>query len=326
VIPVGGPALSIQVGGGGDMARFRTIVYDPSSPLKAIIAKAPGARVEFSDGSDPAAAAALAKNADVAIVFVTQWMMEGFDAPDLSLPDHQDDLIAAVAAANPRTIVVLETGNPVVMPWLDQAGAVLEAWYPGARGGEAIANVLFGAINPSGRLPITFPRDEDQLPRPQIPGWGLPDRTPFDLHYVEGANLGYRWFDMKSRKPLFPFGFGLSYTSFRYSGLSVSGGRALSASFAVTNTGARAGMATAQVYAAPPGETRRLIGFKKVELKPGQTERISVTADPRLLAAFNEKSHDWRLAAGTYRVQVGASVADASLHGSAVLAARRMAP
>jgi beta-glucosidase len=326
VIPVGGPALSIQQGGGGDIARFRVIVYDPSSPLKAITAKAQGARVEFATGTDPAAAAALARNADVAIVFVTQWMMEGFDAPDLSLPDHQDDLIAAVAAANPRTIVVLETGNPVVMPWLDQAGAVIEAWYPGARGGEAIANVLFGAVDPSGRLPITFPRSESQLPRPQIPGWGLPDRTPFDLHYVEGANLGYRWFDIKRRKPLFPFGYGLSYTSFRYSALSVRGGRALGAAFTVTNTGSRAGLATAQVYAAPPRGTRRLIGFKKVELEPGQTERVSVSADPRLLAAFDEKRHDWRLAAGIYRVEVGANVDDTPLHGSARLTARRIAP
>ena len=263
VIPVGGPALTLKPPGTGAMSPFRTIIYDPSSPLKAIAAEAPGARVDYADGADPAAAAALAKGADVAIVFVTQWMMEGFDAPDLSLPDRQDALVAAVAAANPHTIVVLETGNPVVMPWLDQAGGVLEAWYPGARGGEAIANILFGDVNPSGRLPITFPGAMDQLPRPAIPGAGLPDKTPFDLDYAEGADVGYRWFVAKDLKPLFPFGFGLSYSSFRYANLSVHGGRALSVSFDVTNTGARAGRDVPQVYAAPPGGVRRLIGWSR---------------------------------------------------------------
>jgi beta-glucosidase len=308
------------------MARFRTRIYDPSSPLKAIAAAAPGARVDYADGADPAAAAALARGADVAIVFVTQWMMEGFDAPGLGLPEHQDALVAAVAAANPRTIVVLETGNPVLTPWLDQTPAVLEAWYPGARGGEAIANVLFGAVNPSGRLPITFPQAEEQLPRPKIPGWGAPDRSLIDVDYPEGANLGYRGFQAKALKPLFPFGYGLSYTSFRHANLAVKGGRALTASFDVTNTGARPGRDVAQVYAAPPGGTRRLIGWAAPTLRPGETRRVTVTADPRLLARFDEKAHRWTLAAGRYAVDVGASAEDRSLSGAARLAARRIAP
>ena len=326
VMPVGGPALALKQPGTGEMARFRTIIYDPSSPLKAIAAKVPGARVDYADGADPAAAAALAKGADVAIVFVTQWMIEGFDAPDLTLPDHQDALVAAVAAANPRTIVVLETGNPVLMPWLDSVGGVLDAWYPGARGGEAIAGLLFGDINPSGRLPITFPRDEAQLPRPAIPGSSLPEKTPFDVDYVEGPNLGYRWFEAKDLKPLFPFGYGLSYSSFRYANLIVHGGRPLRVSFDVTNTGARAGMDTPQVYAAPPGGVRRLIGWEKLDLKPGETRRVTVTADPRLLASFDERAHGWKLAAGTYRVAVGASAEDLKLDGSARLAAARIKP
>ena len=326
VIPVGGPALTLKPPGTGAMAPFRTIIYDPSSPMKAIAAEAPGARVDYADGADPAAAAALAKGADVAIVFVTQWLMEGFDAPDLTLPDHQDALVAAVAAANPHTIVVLETGNPVLMPWLDQVGAVLEAWYPGARGGEAIGNILFGEVNPSGRLPITFPRDEAQAPRPAIPGLGLADRAPFDVDYPEGSNLGYRWFEAKALKPVFPFGYGLSFSSFRYSNLAVRGGHALSASFDVTNAGARAGMDVAQVYASPPAGVRRLIGWTKVDLRPGETRHVTVSADARLLAAFDETTHDWRLAAGTYKVAVEASAEDLKLDASTNLVARRIKP
>jgi beta-glucosidase len=323
VIPVGGPALSLP---SSEMAPFRKIVYDPSSPLKAIAAKAPGAKIAFVDGTDPAAAAAVAKDADVAIVFATQWLIEGYDAPDLSLPDHQDALIAAVTAANPHTVVVLETGDPVLMPWLDQTPAVLEAWYPGARGGEAIANVLFGAVNPSGRLPITFPKAEAQLPRPVVPGRDVAERAPIDVDYPEGADLGYRWFEAKGETPLFPFGYGLSYTDFRYANLAVTGGKALTARFSVTNAGARAGASVAQVYAAPPGGVKRLIGWKRVALKPGETRNVSVAADLRLLAAFDEKAHDWTLAAGIYRVEVGANVADTALKGSARLSARRLAP
>jgi beta-glucosidase len=181
-------------------------------------------------------------------------------------------------------------------------------------------------MNPSGRLPITFPRGADQLPRPSVPGRNVPDRTLIDVDYPEGANLGYRGFEAKGQKPLFPFGYGLSYASFRYSGFTVRGGKALSASFVVTNTGPRAGAEVAQVYAAPPGGTRRLIDWKKLDLKPGETRRVTVTADPRLLAVFDKAAHDWKLAAGTYRVVVGANAEDAALSGSARLGARRMAP
>jgi beta-glucosidase len=326
VIPVGGPALALKVAGTREGGWVRTAIYDPSSPLKAIAAKSPGARVSFADGADPAAAAALAKDADVAIVFATQWMSEGRDAPDLSLPDRQDALIATVAAANPRTIVVLESGGPVLMPWMERTAAILEAWYPGSRGGEAIANVLFGQVNPSGRLPISFPRGEDQLPRPRIPGADLPERTPFDVDYVEGANVGYRWFEAKDLKPLFPFGYGLSYTRFAYSHLATSGARTLGVSFDVTNNGRRAGAEVAEVYAAPPEGVPRLIGWRRLELKPGETRRVTITADPRLLARFDATSHGWRLAAGRYGVFVGASLQDRALSGAARLAARRIAP
>jgi beta-glucosidase len=326
VIPVGGAALIVKTSVGADGKRTGDALYDPSSPLKAIVAVALGVRVDFADGADAAAAASLASKADAAVVFATQWATEGFDVPDLALPDHQDALIAAVAAANPRTIVVLETGDPVLMPWLDRTPAVLEAWYPGARGGEAIANILFGKVDPSGRLPITFPAAEAQLPRPIVPGRDAPDRSLVDVDYVEGPNLGYRWFEARAETPLFPFGYGLGFTRFRYSNLVLRGGGTFSASFDVTNTGARAGADVAQVYAAPPGGIARLIGWKKLELKPGETRRVSVTSDPRLLAEFDEAAHDWKLAAGTYRVAVGASSADTAIAGSARLAARRINP
>jgi beta-glucosidase len=180
------------------MAPFRTMVFDPSSPVKAIKAKAVGAEVRFIDGAYPAAAAGLAKGADAVVIFATQWMIEGEDVPDLTLPNGQDALIAAVAAANPKTVVVLETGGPVLMPWLSKVGAVVEAWYPGAKGGDVIADLLFGDVNPSGRLPITFPAEPSQLPRPEIPGFGGHDEAQLDVDYdIEGADVGYRWFARK---------------------------------------------------------------------------------------------------------------------------------
>jgi beta-glucosidase len=181
-------------------------------------------------------------------------------------------------------------------------------------------------VNPSGRLPITFPASEAQLPRPVVPGAGLPERTPFDVAYVEGADVGYRWFAAKAMRPLFAFGYGLSYTTFAYSHLTAVSGRTLSASLDVTNTGPREGATVAQVYAAPPGGQARLIGWKRVTLKPGETRRISVTADPRLLAAFDVKSHAWRLAAGRYAVIAGGSSEDTPLKVAARMTARLIAP
>jgi beta-glucosidase len=314
----------------------RGTIFHPSSPLKALQAKLSGAQVSFDPGADPAAAAAAAKDADVAIIFATQWATEGQDVA-LALPDNQDALIAAVAAANPHTVVVLETGGPVLMPWLDQAGAVVEAWYPGQKGGESIAKLLAGEIDAAGRLPMTFPRSEAELPRPVLPGLatatregGLPNSSVpgFPIKYVEGADAGYRWYEKSGAKPLFPFGYGLSYTSFAYSGLKAAGGKALTVSFTVRNTGARAGIETAQVYAAPPGGTKRLVGWKKLWLAAGASAQVSVTADPRLLAAFDDASRTkgWNLAAGDYGVWAGASSADLKLSGHAHLAAARLKP
>jgi beta-glucosidase len=300
------------------------VIWHPAPPLKAIQARR--ADVAFADGADPAAAAALAKTADVAVVFATQWSTEGADV-EMSLPNGQDALIAAVAAANPHTVVVLETGGPVLMPWLGKVGAVVEAWYPGSGGGEAIARVLFGEVGPSGRLPETFPASEAQLPRPQIPGAkptgsGLltgPDAAPITITYDEGSDVGYRWFAHTGAKPLFPFGWGLTYTHFRYDGLKVAGGDTLKVSFTVTNTGARAGTETAQAYlTAEPGRgQQRLIGWKRLTLKPGQTQRVSITAPVRLLANWSEKDHAWQADGGDYKLAVGPDAADAVLTGAA---------
>jgi beta-glucosidase len=303
------------------------VVYDPPSPLTAIRAQAPNADVQFDDGTDLARATAAAKDADVVILFAQQWMREGRDVPNLSLPNDQDALIDAVASANPRTIVVLETGGPVLMPWLPKAAAVLEAWYPGQGGAEAIARILFGAANPSGHLAITFPQAEEQLPHPSPV---ITIRTSQEVNYTEGANAGYRWFEAQNLTPQFPFGFGLSYTSFRFGKLAVQESAMLTASFDVTNTGKREGKAVAQVYAEPPAASghavRRLIGWSKVDLKPGETRHLSVTAEPRLLAHFDVDAQNWHVAAGDYLISLGDSAATPTMTAVAHMDERTIKP
>jgi beta-glucosidase len=220
------------------------------------------------------------------------------------------------------------------MPWLAKVGAVLEAWYPGNRGATALARILYGKVNPSGRLPITFPQSESQLPRPTIPGLGLPlvpitgpdTKTPFDIDYVEGANIGYKWFAAKKLMPLFAFGYGLSYSGFTYSGLNVAGGKTLIVSFDMRNTGGREGKTTAQVYATPPGGVPRLIGWSKVALKPGEMRRVTLSADPRLLATFDAEGHAWKVAQGNYLVTLADSATDISATATAHIEASTVNP
>ncbi|SMG53613.1 beta-glucosidase family protein [Paraburkholderia susongensis] len=291
-----------------------------SSPFNAIKAKAPQATVTFLDGTNAAAAASAAANADVAIVFATQWESEGSDLASLSLPDSKADpsnqsydqnaLINAVAARAKRTIVVLENGSPVTMPWLDSVHGVLEAWYPGVQGGQGIADILFGDVNPSGKLPITFPRQEADLPQPTI------DANNLNVVYSEGLLMGYRWYDAKNIDPLFPFGYGLSYTSFSYSGLRTRtdhGGNVI-ATFTVTNTGSRAGAEVAQVYATlPPGlgePPKRLVGWAKVGLNPGQSQQVNVVIPARRLATWNVTTHSWQVHGGSYEIWAESSSRD----------------
>ena len=340
VNPVGGPSVIIPIAGDNPiMAAFNVMTYDPSAPLAAIHAMAPKSEIRFDPGLYASSAARLAKWADVVIVFATKWQSEGQDVPDLTLSEGQDDLISAVAAANPKTVVVLETGNPIEMPWLDHVSAVAEAWFPGQRGGEAIADVLYGTVNPSGHLPMTFPKDISQNPRPVIPGSEItvpqPGLAPnnasggvFDVNYTEGSSVGYRWFNQKNLTPLFAFGYGLSYTDFDYANLTVTGGASLTVSFDVTNTGTVAGDAVPQVYlTSRTGKSlERLIGFSRVALKPGQSQHVSVTADPRVLADFDAAGHVWRVPAGDYKVMVARSADDSVLDGTAKLDGQTVAP
>jgi beta-glucosidase len=321
VIYVGGPVIVLR--NGARINPLRREIFDPPSPLAAIRAMAPGARVTFANGTDIEAAARLAAQCDVVIVFANQWMTEGEDVPSLSLPGNQDALIAAVAAANPRTIVVLETGGPVLMPWRDKAGAILEAWYAGNGGAAALARILFGEVNPSGRLPITFPASEDQLPRPTIAGApGMPAR----VSYTEGADVGYRWFDLKKQTPLYPFGYGLTYTRFAWSGFAATGGDGISASVTVANTGKRDGDDTVQLYVTPPGGVARLVGFAKVHLAPGESRSVAIAAEPRSFARFDAKAGQWRIAAGDYLVSARTSAIDIAASATVTLSEKTMKP
>jgi beta-glucosidase len=325
VIPPGGYAEVIKIGGAhAGMSAARNLYLFSSSPVTELRKLLPQAQIEFDPGMSPAESMLLARRSDVAIVFGIRVEGEGFDNPDLSLPWGQDAVIAAVAAANPHTIVVLETGNPVAMPWRDQVQGIIAAWYPGQAGGQAIAEMLVGRVNPSGRLPMTFPADLSQTPRPELPGIDTPWGTPTTIRYDEGAEVGYRWFATTGAKPLYAFGHGLSYTSFAYSDLQASGGDTITASFTVTNTGNREGADVPQLYLTEAaGERRmRLLGFERVALKPGESRRISFAADPRLLARFDARAGRWRIAEGTYRIVVGRSAGDLVLVAEIHLVAR----
>ena len=307
-------------------------VYFPSSPMKAIKKLASGAEVTYASGENVAAAVSLAKGADVAVVFATQFMHEDGDAPSLSLPDKQDALIQAVAAANPHTVVVLETGGPVSMPWVAKVPAVLETWYPGVGGGEAIADLLFGQANPSAKLPITFPRSEADLPEPVIAGWaqrhtssdngGPHTAASVDAHYKEGLAIGYRWYDVSKCQPLFAFGHGLSYTTFEYSKLQVDGaGRTVE--FVVTNTGKTAGAEIAQVYVRLPESAQepfqRLAGWERVRLAPGESKTLTVKLKPEWISIWDEKADRWQLPNGEYAIEVGGASDAISLKGKSRL-------
>ncbi|MEO8018888.1 MAG: beta-glucosidase [Pseudomonadota bacterium] len=330
VLAGGGSSLVYPVGGNAVPGLKPTvwpgpIMYYPSSPLRAIGSLMPRAQVQFATGEDRAAAVKLAAASDVAVVFATQWSGESLDNP-LNLPDEQDALIAAVAKANPRTVVVLETGGPVFMPWLGQVAAVLQAWYPGTSGGEAIAKLLTGEVNPSGRLPVTFPADESQFARPALTE-DAQGKKSLDVHYTEGATVGYKWFDAKKLKPLFPFGFGLSYTTFKYANLQARlDGPDLVVKFEVRNTGERAGKDVPQVYVSAGGweAPKRLAGWRKVDLEPGKSQVVELRVDPRLLGVFNEADNAWRIAPGACQVLLGGSAADAALQTSVQLVERRL--
>jgi beta-glucosidase len=337
----GGSAQVDPPGGNAIMPRgkgatiWQKPVWFPTSPLKALQKKLPNAKINFDPGTDPAAAANLARSADLAIVFASQWLAEDMDVPSLSLPNNQDALIEQVAAANPHTIVVLETGTAVTMPWIDKVAGVVEVWYAGSSGHKALANVLVGDVNPAGKLPLSFPKSEADLPHPDAPkipsgsqmgaGDVADDGAPsanasahagYAVHYDEGPQVGYKWYEAQNKKPLFPFGFGLSYTNYAYSGLSVDSATK-TVRFIVKNTGKRAGTEIAQVYGRLPKGSdesfKRLVGWKRITLAPGESQSIAIAIDDRVLQTFDEEKNIWNLTKGEYQVMVGGSSDDTPL-------------
>ena len=314
-----------QVEGGGSSHVIPPYVI---SPLEGIRKRAgAGSQVSYSDGSDLASAASAAKAAAVVIVFVSTVEGEGHDRPNLELPGNQDQLVSTVAAANPNTIIVLNTGGPVLMPWINRVRGVIEAWYPGQEDGNTIAAILFGDVNPAAKLPLTFPRTADAIPISTPQQWpGVNGKSV----YSEKLKVGYRWYDATGTAPLFPFGFGLSYTTFRLSRLEITPTRfarepgLIHGTVEVTNTGHRAGAEVVEAYVSqPPGNgepPRQLCAFAKVFLKPGETKKVRLTIVPRSLSYYDTSASRWVSPAGTYRILVGTSSRDLPLHSDVTLA------
>ena len=333
VDPPGGNAIG-DVQEKDKKADWQRAVWFPDAPLKAIAEAAPNARIVFNNGSNITDAASAARGADLVLFYAYQWQAEGIDLPTLALPDAQDATIAAVTKANPRTVVILETGGPVLMPWAKDVAGIVESWYSGTMGATAIADVLFGAINPAGKLPVTFPLADSDLPHPKLIGpppasqedWSDSDKMsrkllqglpPFSVAYDEGLKVGYKWYDAEKKPVLFPFGFGLSYTTFSYSGLDVSVDDQITASFTIRNTGERAGDEVAQIYSTMPTSTgeppKRLVAWTKITLAAGEQKLITLKIPRERLAIWDEPNHHWTVAAGQYTWQAGPGSAELPL-------------
>jgi beta-glucosidase len=322
---IGPEADRIRNGGGSSkIDAFRT-----TTPKAALEARLGADRVRYDDGSDAARAAEVAKAADVAIVVVGDNMSEGADKPCMGLncgaadSVDRDALISTVAAAQPRTVVVLQSGGPVTTPWREQVPALLEAWFPGQNGGTAIARVLFGEAEPSGRLPATFPVSEADEPVA-----GDPEAYPGvgqTVRYKEGVLVGYRWFDAKEKPVAFPFGFGLGYTTFAFSRLRLEPSKTADArvSVLVRNTGKRSGAAVPQLYVGMPVPAEggamppwQLKGFKRVSIRPGRARRVAFELDERAFSHWSTAADRWDVTPGCYRIGVGASSRDLPLQGT----------
>lgn len=318
VDPPGGNAIMPP---GKGATHWQDHIWFPTSPLKALRVKLPNAKIDFDSGTEVNSAVSLAKNSDLAIVFAYQWISEGMDLPSLSLPDNQDALIEQVAAANPRTIVVLETGTAVTMPWLNRVAGVVEAWYAGSAGHKALANVLVGEVNPTGKLAISFPNSEKDLPRVVIPAMPSRDQAMnYSVRYDENRKVGYTWYEAEHKQPLFAFGFGLSYTTYEYSGLSIDSD-AKTVRFTVKNSGKRAGTEIAEVYAKVPKDAdeslKHLVGWKRLSLSPGEAQTVTVAIDDRPLQTFDEANNRWISTPGDYQILVGAASDNVPLTESA---------
>ncbi|MBB6133057.1 beta-glucosidase [Massilia aurea] len=323
VTPIG----SLQLPGTSIMGMDVAKVVQPSSLVTAIKEESVARDVVFVDGTDRQQVLDEAGSADAVIVFAQEWRSEGLDAVGLALPDDQDALIEAIAGVNPKTIVVIQSGGPVTMPWRDSVAAILAAWYPGSGGGPAVAGVLFGRVNPSGRLPVTFPASEAQLPRPEqidpettTSNPGTPRKGGIiALDYdIDGSDVGYRWFAREGHQPLFPFGFGLSYTTFEMIGLRVGVDGRYIASVEVANTGARTGAVVVQIYVekqGPDGFVKRLAGFTKTTLAAGERASVEIDLEPRILARYRVggDAPGFAIEPGVYRVWAAQHVGDDAL-------------
>jgi beta-glucosidase len=296
-----------------------TVEYPVSPEGERVRGLAVGAR-RVPDGGHIERAAAVAAGADVAVVVVgtdDDWETEGEDRAGLALPLDQDDLVAAVVAANPNTIVVVNTGSPVTMPWLASVPAVLQLWFPGQELGDALVDVLTGAAEPGGRLPVTFPRRLEDTPAfDHYPGAG--DGTAV---YAEGLLIGHRWYDREDIDPLFPFGHGLGYTTFELGVASVGGGveHGVEVTVDVRNTGSRRGSEVVQLYVEPPAgdaarPLRTLAGFARIDLDPGEQGTVAVTLGRRAFASWLDGA--WTVAPGEYVIHAGRSSRDLARAGA----------
>jgi beta-glucosidase len=308
-----GPWATQAATGGGGSSKVNPI--RAVTPAASIARRVEGSNVELTINASagPDEAAQLAAAADVAVVVVGSFETEGTDRLSMSLPDGQDDLIAAIAAANPRTIVFLHAGSPVLMPWVEDVAAIVEGWYPGGEDGEITAALLFGDAYPSGKLPITFPVSRADGPA------NTPRRYPGvdgKVFYDEELQVGYRWFQSQQIAPLFPFGFGLSYTTFSMTDLSLAtselpAGEPLALQVRVTNTGEREGAEVVQVYVSYPAELdeppKQLRAFRKLALQPGESELLDISLDNRALAIWDTENRSWAVKPGDYKILVGDS-------------------
>ena len=312
-----GPMAAKAVPGGGGSSHVEPLyTVDPLQGIRNRLGKV---EVRFAHGNDLAKATALARASDVTIVMVGQIDTEGQDHP-IVLGQNQDDLVATLAAANPRTIVVLKTGSAVLMPWVGKVPAILEVWYPGEEDGNAVADVLFGVVNPSGKLPITFPEKLEDLPAniaEQYPG------VDGVARYSEGLFVGYRHYDQKNFVPLFPFGHGCSYTAFTYQKLTIAGFRgqgleSFSVEVELSNSGQVSGAEVVQLYVGMPSNLvaqppKQLKGFEKVMLKPGESAHLRFALDAQSLSYWDAQTHQWLVAPGIYKILVGSSSRDIRL-------------
>ncbi len=314
-----GPWANQAATGGGGSSIVNPI--RAITPVEAITARLAGTDIELriDPDADPETAAQTASNADVAVVVVGNYETEGVDRQNLSLPNEQDALIAAIASANPKTIVFIHAGSPILMPWVNDVAAIVEGWYPGGEDGEITASILFGDVYPSGKLPITLPAAELDGPA------NIPERYPGvagKVYYDEELKVGYRWYQTQGITPLFSFGFGLSYTTFTVDHLTVTTptvqpGDPVILQVRLTNTGDREGAEVVQAYVVYPAELgeppRQLRAFQKVTLQPGESQSVMLTLNPRALAIWDTEADGWIVNPGIYRVLVGTSSADTPL-------------